>query len=156
MNNHAPAESLSAYLDAALPPAERQEMAQHLSTCVSCRRQLEMLRQVSTVLREQPPYPVPPFFATRLANEIGALRAHSLSADFVWLGKRMVPALAALLAIILLWAPFESSELRLEESDYVSAAGAGATMSLLAEDSQTMTKEEILELIVLSSPPAQE
>ncbi|MGH7496512.1 MAG: anti-sigma factor family protein [bacterium] len=156
MNHHIAAESLSAYLDGALPPVDMQAAAQHLAECMTCRRELETLQQASALLREQPPYPVPPFFAARLANKISSHRMPSLSADFVWLGIRLVPALAVLLAIVLIWAPFESAEPLLDENDYLSAAGAGSAMSLLAENSAAMTKEEILELVVLSSPSVQE
>src|SRR5262245_13370181 len=156
MNNHIAAENLSAYLDSALPPADMLKAQQHLSECVSCSRELESLQQASAALREQPPYPVPPFFAARLAHIIGSRRAHGLSADFVWLGKRLVPALAALLAIVLIWAPLESPDAPLDEEDYLSAAGAGSAMSLLAENSTAMTIEELLELVVLSSPSTPE
>ncbi len=156
MKNHIPSENLSAYLDGALRPEEMRETALHLSECSSCRLHWEALQRVSTVLRQQPPVPVPPFFAARLTNTIKAQRQQSLPADFVWLGKRLVPALALMLAIFLAWGPFESQESQFEENDYLSAAGAGSDIALLAENNGALTKDEVLELVVLSSASAPE
>ena len=129
---------------------------QHVAACEDCRRQLAALQNVSAALRQQPPVPVPPFFASRLAHTLKAQRQHSLPADFVWLGKRLVPALALLLGPLLMWGPFESSETQVEASDYLSAAGVSSDMSWLAENAATLTQDEVLELVVLSSSLAQE
>ncbi len=45
---------LNAYLDGELPVAVRQKLEQHLLTCRACQRELEQLRQVSTLLQTAP------------------------------------------------------------------------------------------------------
>lgn len=156
MNNHIAAEDLSAYLDGALPPIAMQAAARHLSECASCRGQWQALRRVSSALQQSPPATVPPFFAARLAQRIQAQRELGLWADFVWLGKRLVPALAVLLALALMWGPFTVQVTGPQETDYLAAAGASSAMSLLAENSNEMTAEEMLELVVANSALASE
>ncbi len=151
MSSHISAENLSAYKDRALPPADLRQIAQHVSACASCRQQLEELQQVSLRLRQQPAYPVPPFFAVRLFNKIKMRQQRSVFVDFVWLSRRLMPALALLAAIMVAWHSFSSPELPPEEEDYLAAVGASPAMSLLAGNNEEMTKEEVLEFVVLAA-----
>lgn len=48
--NH-PSESLSAYLDGALDPKEREEVERHLAECAACARTLEALRTLASDFR---------------------------------------------------------------------------------------------------------
>jgi anti-sigma factor RsiW len=48
------AEELVAYLDGEQPPAEHARIEQHVGTCLNCRRELERLRRVRTLLGALP------------------------------------------------------------------------------------------------------
>ena len=52
-------ERLSAYIDGELPSAEAQQLEAHLASCAECRRELDELRQLRTLLRALPS-PRPP------------------------------------------------------------------------------------------------
>ncbi len=70
MSGHAKAESLSRYLDAALPEAERRQMESHLERCPACRRRLAGLRRVVDGLGRLPVAAPPEDLAARVAREI--------------------------------------------------------------------------------------
>lgn len=66
-----PREQLSAYLDGALPPAERTAVDAHLDACADCRSRLAELRGVSALLRSLPD-PTP---SRRLVPRLAAVPA---------------------------------------------------------------------------------
>ena len=70
MSGHATAESLSLYLDAALPAAERRRVEDHLEACPDCRRRLDGLRRVVSGLGRLPTAAPPEDLAARVAREI--------------------------------------------------------------------------------------
>ena len=70
MSGHATAESLSLYLDAALPAAERRQVADHLDTCPDCRQRLDGLRRVVAGLGRLPTAAPPEDLAARVGREI--------------------------------------------------------------------------------------
>jgi anti-sigma factor RsiW len=55
-------EAISAYVDDALPPAERANFERHLATCATCQRELEEMRRVRALLRALPPPALPRSF----------------------------------------------------------------------------------------------
>ncbi|PYQ22112.1 MAG: hypothetical protein DMF81_13305 [Acidobacteria bacterium] len=87
------AELLSAYLDGALPPAEREALEAHLNQCADCRARLESLRAVKHALARLPSREAPP----------GAVRARVESLRFAHRTSRM-RILAAVLAAVALGA----------------------------------------------------
>lgn len=70
MSGHARAESLSLYLDAALPAAERRQVENHLEACPECRHRLEGLRRVVVGLGRLPAAAPPEDLAARVGREI--------------------------------------------------------------------------------------
>ncbi len=70
MSGHASAESLSLYLDAALPAAERQQVEEHLEDCPRCRQRLDGLRRVVSGLSRLPTAAPPEDLAARVGREI--------------------------------------------------------------------------------------
>ena len=70
MSGHATAESLSLYLDAALPAAERQRVEDHLHGCPQCRQHLDALRRVVVGLGRLPTAAPPEDLGARVAREI--------------------------------------------------------------------------------------
>ena len=77
MSGHATAESLSLYLDAALPVGERRRLAAHLDACPECRQRLEGLRRVVTGLGRLPTAAPPEDLAARVRREIDLRRRRS-------------------------------------------------------------------------------
>ena len=68
MTCHDARESLSAYLDEALAPEERREVAAHLETCADCRRELARLVQTVALLRRVEPARAPVGFVDRVTE----------------------------------------------------------------------------------------
>ena len=66
MTHHDARESLSAFLDGALTPDERREVAAHLEGCPECRRELERLEQTVALLRRVEPARAPVGFVDRV------------------------------------------------------------------------------------------
>lgn len=61
---------LSAYLDGEIEDNEKETIARHLKTCVSCQEELTRLREVKETLSVLPGMEVPPYFMTRLRQRI--------------------------------------------------------------------------------------
>lgn len=70
MSGHATADSLSLYLDAALPAAERERVKVHLAGCPDCRRRLAGLRRVVAGLGRLPAAAPPEDLGARVAREV--------------------------------------------------------------------------------------
>ena len=91
-SQHLDVDTLSAYLDQQLPPAELAAIRAHLATCAECERDLAELRATVALLRELPQY------ATRRSFQLGpgyarrAARGSPLSGWF----DRLVPTLPVL------------------------------------------------------------
>jgi hypothetical protein len=68
MTCHDTRESLSAFLDEALAPEERREVAAHLESCADCRRELARLEQTVALLRRVEPARAPVGFVDRVTE----------------------------------------------------------------------------------------
>ena len=68
MTCHDARESLSAFLDEALAPDERREVAAHLEGCPDCRRELARLEQTVALLRRVEPVRAPVGFVDRVTE----------------------------------------------------------------------------------------
>ena len=68
MTCHDARESLSAYLDEALAPDERREVAAHLEACPDCRRELARLEQTVALLHRVEPARAPVGFVDRVTQ----------------------------------------------------------------------------------------
>lgn len=92
-------ESLSAYLDGELSPAQARAVESHLAGCGSCREELEGLRSVAHTLRSLPEVDPPRSFALG-PQEVGPAKRPS-SLERLELGLRLATAgLAVALAIV--------------------------------------------------------
>ena len=93
-------ETLSAYLDGELAPAEAEAATAHLSACPACSAALAQLSAPDAALRALPPAAEPPpFFAARVAAAARALgEYHGPFRRFL---RFPVPAAAALTAFLL-------------------------------------------------------
>ncbi|HTI56573.1 MAG TPA: zf-HC2 domain-containing protein [Verrucomicrobiae bacterium] len=68
MTCHDTRESLSAFLDEALAPEQRREVAAHLEGCADCRRELARLEQTVALLRRVEPARAPVGFVDRVTE----------------------------------------------------------------------------------------
>lgn len=87
-------ELLSAYLDGALPAAERLALEARLSASADLRRELEDLRAVSRAVKALPKEPLPPGFIARL--QARRARGETPRRDWVFLPPAMRPVALAL------------------------------------------------------------
>jgi len=62
---------LSAYLDGEMPEQERKIISEHLQQCDECRAELSALSAVGDALNTIEGMEVPPYFMTRLRQNIG-------------------------------------------------------------------------------------
>jgi hypothetical protein len=92
-SRHLDVDTLSAYLDQQLPPAELTAIRAHLATCPECGRELAELRATVALLRELPQY------APRRSFQLGPEHARGAVRRGIgitgWF-ERLVPALPAL------------------------------------------------------------
>jgi Meckel syndrome type 1 protein len=96
INRHPDEETLSAYLDRALDPAVRADVAAHLVTCADCRRGLAELRAVVTLLSGLPEIVPPRSFALTPAM-VEARQPRVIQ----WLPRlRVLTAMAAMLLVV--------------------------------------------------------
>ena len=102
-----PLDDLTAYLDGALAPAERDEVAAHLATCEACRAEHDRLAAALAALALLPPAPAPSptfeqRFYARLATERAAEAERRTFLDRVawrWFGPGLAAAAAAAVMI---------------------------------------------------------
>jgi anti-sigma factor (TIGR02949 family) len=62
-------ETISTYVDGALPPTERTRFEQHVATCPDCQRELDAMRQVRALLRRMPQPALPRSFTLPAAPD---------------------------------------------------------------------------------------
>jgi anti-sigma factor RsiW len=87
-------ELLSAYLDGALPEAERRELDARLAVSAELRGALEDLRAVSRAVKDLPKEPLPPGFMARF--QARRARGDAPRRDWVFLPPEARPVVAAL------------------------------------------------------------
>lgn len=108
-------ERFEGYLEGALLAGEQREFEQHLEACGECRREFELLRRHSALLRGLRPVetvePVPGFYA-RLQDRIEAQRRSSIWYSFLQPSLVRQLAYSGVVALMLLGAYIltESSE----------------------------------------------
>ena len=89
-------ESLSAYIDGELSPAEMERVEKHLQGCRACSESLATLRQTVALVKELPLVPAPHSFAIRPA----VIRARPSLAPPAW-GYGLLKGATALAALLL-------------------------------------------------------
>ncbi|MHB0870003.1 MAG: anti-sigma factor family protein [Chloroflexota bacterium] len=71
------------YAEGALTGEEARLLAEHLSSCAGCRRELDSWRELEAALHSFPVVPEPPNFRQMVMQRIG--RPHQASVGFGWL-----------------------------------------------------------------------
>jgi anti-sigma factor RsiW len=152
MSRHVSPENLSAYVDEVLTVAEQREVEKHLLLCEPCQKQFADVKQVASWLRQKTDYPAQPFFAARLMAAIKTRRERSFMTDFVWLGKRLVPGLALVVAGVLIWTSWRTPEAEAWQDDYLTMLDSSSEMKLLATGDTELTRDEVLQWVVYETP----
>ena len=104
---HVDVDTLSAYLDHQIAPAERTRVEGHLADCIACRDELDGLRRTVTLLQALPRVPVPRAFTLSEA-QVGIRRPQPRPAWVGWtrgLAAVTAIALVAVVAVSLLNRP---------------------------------------------------
>ena len=104
---HVDVDTLSAYLDHQIAPAERARVEGHLADCIACRDELDGLRRTVTLLQALPRVPVPRAFTLSEA-QVGIRRPEPRPAWVGWargLAAVTAIALVAVVAVSLLNQP---------------------------------------------------
>ena len=104
---HVDVDTLSAYLDHQIAPAERARVEGHLANCIACRDELDGLRRTVTLLQALPRVPVPRAFTLSEA-QVGIRRPEPRPAWVGWargLAAMTAIALVAVVAVSLLNRP---------------------------------------------------
>jgi anti-sigma factor RsiW len=91
-----PTEALTALVDGALAPAERDQVEAHLASCAACRGERDRLARAVASLAALPPPPEPsPWFEARLAARLAAERRPGLLSRLgAWRWRFAAPAAA--------------------------------------------------------------
>jgi len=100
-------ESLEEYLADALEPATRRQVEAHLSTCHSCREEMNSMSEISTLfesLRSEEVLDASPGFSAGVLQHVGSLKpaptfAGLFALDFAF-GRRLVFASLLTLAVL--------------------------------------------------------
>lgn len=91
---------LSGYLDGVLADEDVRRVEAHLSECEACRQEWVYLRHVQGLLKRRSEIPSPGLWSG-VAARILAQNGTGFWGQFEWVGKRLVPVLAAAAAVVL-------------------------------------------------------
>jgi len=156
-------ESLSAYLDGELSPAEKSRVEQHLHECEACAQNLATLRQTVSLLRELPAKRAPRSFTIRPVS----IRAKRAAAPPAW-GYGLLKgatALAALLLVLLVGGdlaihfvgfPLASWGAGAPAEEVAMAPAMEPSMALAPEEEQAILGQDKTEAPAAEPPTNQE
>jgi anti-sigma factor RsiW len=97
-------DSLTAYVDGALEPAERAEVESHLAQCAACRAERDRLAGAVALLARLPAAPAPSasfeqrFYARLAARKAGARERRGFLGRIAW--RWLAPGLAGVAATV--------------------------------------------------------
>ena len=145
MNDSDAKHRMADYLEGNLSDDEAQQIEQCLETSETCRQELAYLKRVQDLISSKPPVTSPDLWSgisSRIAREESA----SVLNQFEWLGKRLVPILAA--AAVVMFAIFGSSnttDTDLTFEDYLKTGIESSEIVLLT--SAEMSQDDVLYLL---------
>jgi len=151
MNAHWKEEEFLEYLDRRSAPDARARLEAHLAQCVDCRRELEDLRALGSVLDEWTPAPVSAGFEARLrarlVEEKPAPRGWPILRPALVMG---LAAVAALAVAVMLWRSPEPDVVQVEpqtRAPGVPAPVAVAPQAPPTDEAATTAETEALALL---------
>jgi anti-sigma factor RsiW len=103
MNTHENEELISAYLDNALSTDEMASVQSHLSSCSSCRSELESLSQAKSLLRRAPRRAAPPELIAAIEESLARPSWLAIFKRFMPEMRVLVPAGALAAVALSLW-----------------------------------------------------
>lgn len=153
MSEHWKEENFIEYLDRRAAPEARTRLEAHLAECADCRRQLEALRALASVLEEWTPAPVSPGFEARLharlADERAAPRGWFVLRPAFGLG---LAAMAALAVAVMLWQPLETDVVQVKpQSPAATTSGPESVAPQVSPAGTKTSSSETEELAVLEN-----
>lgn len=142
------------YVYGELVEHEAQRVQDHCAACAACARELALVRAASRLLARRVPVPPRPFFWTRLSARLDAedLPFGVSWQTWVWVAKRLIPALIAVTVILtsLVWQEDPRNTI---ETYLIGNEGNGTAESgeQLLVDNQAISKETVFQSTVLRS-----
>jgi anti-sigma factor RsiW len=105
MSEHIDRYTLDAYVEQALPAAERRAVEAHVTTCPACQARLAAAKQMPALLYQMPHEQPAPELATRIKAEITTRRVRSAPASSTWWHWLVLVMFVAGLGLLALAAP---------------------------------------------------
>lgn len=141
------------YVYGELSEHDAQRVRDHCATCATCAAELELTRATHGLLTRYVPAQPQPFFWTRLAARLDAegLQLRAPWQEWVWVAKRLIPALIAATLIItsLFSRSWDESKTNIET--YLIGNGTTETGEQVLVDTQDISKETVFQSAVLQS-----
>lgn len=141
-----PGDALQLLLDGRLPPEQRAAVEAHVLGCGRCRRELDALRRVKTVVREAlPEHRVPPELATRVSTALateavgGGPRSRRV-ARLRWAATAGLSLAAAAVFVIVLARPDRPDFVTAAAEDLASYRAAGLALQIETGDPQAVER----------------
>lgn len=146
--------ALSAYVDGALPPDERERVEAHLQQCAACREALvylQSLRRVVSLLPQQEP---PPMLKARIlsATVDRPTWTERLAMNWRQLAWRTSLATAAVLMALLAW-QFSPRQVPQMVSTFMSGSAGSRTASTPRQLTKSLSSEKANRVASLSKTP---
>lgn len=141
-----PGDALQLLLDERLPPDQRAALEEHLLSCGRCRRELDALRRVKTVVREAlPEHRVPPEVAARVSAALATQAAGGSppSQRAVRLRRAVVVGLslaAAAALVVVLARPGQADFVTAAAEDLARYRAAGLSLQIETGDPRALER----------------
>ncbi len=145
MNDSDAKQRMADYLEGNLSEDEARQIELCLETSETCREELEYLKRVQALISSKPPVTSPDLWSG-ISSRIDRKESASVLNQFEWLGKRLVPILAA--AAVVVFAVFGNSnttDAELTFDDYLKTEFESSEIVLLT--SAEMSQDDVLYLL---------
>ena len=144
-------EGLPLYLDDGLPAEEMRRVEVHLFTCRACREELACLRRIQRLLKARSEDS--PGLWDAISERIGNGGPQSIWSQFEWVGKRMVPVLAAAAVLMLaVLGSLNGDDLTVMLEDYLKAQWDPGQPESIVLSETDFSRDDILRLTDSARP----
>lgn len=138
--------NLSNYIDGRCSDLEKKQIKKHLESCADCFNFVRTYSEIQSEMTSLAGYPVPSFFATRVLAKAREQARDSLWNAFEIVPKKLVRALVAVSAIVIVVTSFPlQSESSLEEQSLLPMADIEVTQNLESQDAVLQFALNVLE-----------
>jgi anti-sigma factor RsiW len=144
MNESHVVSDLSAYLDGGLADEDVRRVESHLSECESCREEWVYLKHVQGLLKRRSQIPSPGLWSG-VAARILAPNGTTFWGQFEWVGKRLVPVLAAAAVVVLaVFGSFHSDDAGVTVDEFLLAEWSSEEVDGLVLYEVDVSRDDIL------------